>query len=145
MTGSGHAIRDASEDNKTLTKRLVGLLDVHAEESGFPFAPGLCGLEVWHGDCFAGGLQFQVNYNWCFVKLLAVEPEKRGNGVGSDLLGALETRMADARVIGIWLDTYGFQAARFYERHGYREFGRLSGRSSEQDRIFMNKTLGEGS
>ena len=135
-------IRKSDVAETGLTRRLVDIMDVHANEAGHPYQEGTLGLTAWDGETFAGGAEYQMNYGWCFLKLLAVEPAFRGRNVGSRLMDELERLMQAEGAIGIWLDTYGYQAAPFYTRHGFEEFGRLAGATPNEDRIFMRKLLG---
>ena len=51
---------------------------------------------------------------------------------------------AEARKRGIsnvFLDSFTFQAPKFYARLGYREFGRLKGFPAASDRVWMTKAL----
>lgn len=135
-------IRDAHEDEDSLTRRLLDLLDRNAAAKGHPFAGESPGLMAWDGGTFLGGAQYQVSYRWCFLKLLAVVPEARGRGLGSRLLKTVEDRARGAGATGIWLDTYAFEGATFYPRRGFEEFARLRGPVPAEDRLFMRKTLG---
>ncbi|MEM7211333.1 MAG: GNAT family N-acetyltransferase [Pseudomonadota bacterium] len=135
-------IHDIPEDDRTLGERLAELLDADATSKGHPYTGTYFGLAAWDGENFAGGAQYQLLYGWCFLKQLAVDTTYRGAQVGSRLLEALETRMRANGALGIWLDTFGYQAAPFYRRHGFEEFGRLAGSVSEEDRIFLRETLG---
>jgi GNAT superfamily N-acetyltransferase len=65
----------------------------------------------------------------------------RGRGVGSRLLSDAETVAREKRCRGAYLDTFTFQAPKFYEKHGYREFGRLSDFPAGQSRIWLAKPL----
>lgn len=72
-----------------------------------------------------GGALAETNAGWCFIKGLWVTELQRGLGHGSRLLSALENGARSRGCIGIYLDTYSFQARPFYERHGYTVFGVL--------------------
>ena len=54
---------------------------------------------------------------------LYVAPESRGRGIGSALLGAVEsiTRQRGGRLVEIAVDGADTDARRFYERHGYTD------------------------
>lgn len=134
-------IRESVGDEDGLGRRLGALLDGHAVDVGHPFNREIHSLTAWKGDAFLGGAQYQVHYRWCFLMQLAVAPEGRRQGTGSHLIERIEARMRGENALGIWLDTYGFEAAPFYRRHGFVEFGRIPGPSPDLDRIFMRKEL----
>ena len=76
-------------------------------------------------DVVVGGLLGEVNLGWLFVSALWVHPERRHSGVGSELMRAAEEEARRRRCVGIYLDTYSFQARPFYEGLGFTLFGEL--------------------
>ncbi|WP_183093815.1 GNAT family N-acetyltransferase [Nocardioides stalactiti] len=63
-------------------------------------------------------------WQWLTIDVMWVDPERRGDGIGRDLLAAVED---EARARGChWskLNTWEFQAPDFYERCGYVTYGR---------------------
>ncbi|WP_284944327.1 GNAT family N-acetyltransferase [Acidisoma cladoniae] len=88
-----------------------------------------------------GGLWGRSYYNWLFIELLFVPESLRGQRIGSALMEMAE---AEARVrgcIGVWLDTFSFQAPRFYEAHGYTVFGESADYPAPHKRFFLSKRL----
>jgi ribosomal protein S18 acetylase RimI-like enzyme len=57
-----------------------------------------------------------------YIQTLEVLPERRGMGVGGELLRLTEesARASDAEVIWLHVDAENDGAIRLYERHGYR-------------------------
>jgi GNAT superfamily N-acetyltransferase len=47
----------------------------------------------------------------------------------------------DRGCIGVWLDTFAFQARGFYEKLGYSLFGQLDDHPRESARYFLKKRL----
>jgi ribosomal protein S18 acetylase RimI-like enzyme len=43
--------------------------------------------------------------------------------------------------VGVWLDTFDFQAPEFYRKHGYEQFGRLDDYPPGHQRLFFQKRL----
>ena len=87
------------------------------------------------------GLYGQSYWDWLFVDHLWVGDRYRGAGVGSLLLGRAENVARRRACIGICLNTMTFQAPIFYERYGYREFGRLQDVPPGHARIWLAKRL----
>jgi GNAT superfamily N-acetyltransferase len=97
-------------------------------------------LRTDSGDLL-GGLVAATVWGWLEVSLLWVSEDRRGEGHGGRLLTAAE---AEARHRGCHhavIDTFSFQAGRFYERHGYRTFGTLADFPRGQQRIYLAKEL----
>jgi len=88
-----------------------------------------------------GGLWGRSVYDWLFVELLAVPETSRGQGVGEALLRRAEEIAAERGCIGVWLDTFAFQARGFYEKLGYSQFGQLDDHPKGSARYFMSKRL----
>ncbi|NIE72960.1 GNAT family N-acetyltransferase [Pantoea sp. Ap-967] len=92
-------------------------------------------------DAIIGGLHGEFFYKWLFIELLALAPEIRKGGIGSKLLEMAEQAARDRGCTGIWLDTFDFQAPRFYQRHGFTEFGVIEDFPEGHKRHFYQKRL----
>ena len=88
-----------------------------------------------------GGLWAERVFDWLFVDLLVVPENLRGRGIGADLMARVEAHARALGTIGIWLDTFGFQARGFYEKQGYSCFGTLEGTDPLTDKHLMRKYL----
>lgn len=89
-----------------------------------------------------GGLWAKYSYNWLFVELLFVPDFMRGRQLGSKLLAQAEWWAQEQGCVGIWLDTFSFQAPGFYEKQGYAVFGILENYPDEaHERVFLRKLL----
>lgn len=86
-----------------------------------------------------GGLWGRFGYDWLFVDYLAVPSELRGTGIGTKLMQQAEQIAIDRNCVGLWLDTFSFQARPFYERLGYRVFGELDDYPRGHSRYFLQK------
>jgi len=87
------------------------------------------------------GIRFFTAFEWLFVHLLWVAEPYRGQGVGSRLITEAEQTARRLGCRGAYLDTFTFQAPKFYPRLGYREFGRLDDFPPGHSRIFFAKRL----
>jgi GNAT superfamily N-acetyltransferase len=72
-----------------------------------------------------GGLLGETNHSWLFVAALWVAEPYRGRDIGTALLTRAEKEARRRRCVGVYLDTYSFQARPFYKRLGYQLFGTL--------------------
>ena len=88
-----------------------------------------------------GGLWGKIAYRWLFVEALAVSPALKGQGIGRELMQRAETLARDAGCIGMWLDTYSFQARGFYEKLGFGHFGTIDDFPPGHSRFFLSKRI----
>lgn len=86
-----------------------------------------------------GGLTGWAGYDWLFVKLLHVPGPMRGQGWGRELMNRAEIYAREAGLVGIWLDTFEFQARGFYEKLGFSVFGTLEDHPLGSRRYFLSK------
>ncbi len=92
-------------------------------------------------DAIIGGLWGTSAAGWLYIELLYVPDEFRTRGIGSSLIRKAEEVAAKRGCIGIRLDTFTFQAPGFYEKLGYRMFGKLMGHPEGHDQIYYFKLL----
>lgn len=88
-----------------------------------------------------GGLLGEVNLGWLFVSALWVADEYRGTGIGAALVRQAEAEAIRRGCIGIYLDTFSFQARPFYERLGFEVFGELTDCPTGGARYYLSKRL----
>src|SRR5437016_5268347 len=75
-------------------------------------------------DAIIGGLWGHLAADWLSIELLYVPDELRARGIGSSLMRKAEEIAAKRGCVGVQLDTFSFQAPGFYEKLGYRAFGK---------------------
>ncbi|MEM6677473.1 MAG: GNAT family N-acetyltransferase [Pseudomonadota bacterium] len=138
-------IRAVADDDKLahedLAKRIDGILETYAETHRRPFDNRYVSFEAKEDGAMIGGIHAYVLYGWCFIKLLAIEPGHRGKGLGETLMQQLEERMRAEGVIGLWVDTYEYQAPGFYERLGFTRYGTLEAAEPICNRHYLYKRL----
>jgi GNAT superfamily N-acetyltransferase len=88
-----------------------------------------------------GGLVGQTSRGWAYVDMLAIAPAFRGTGLGSDLLAQAEAIARTRGCVGIYLNTFSFQAPAFYKMRGYSEFGRLKDFPPGHTNVWLMKRL----
>lgn len=88
-----------------------------------------------------GGLWGRIGYRWLFVEYLALPPAMQGQGIGRTLMLRAEAEARAAGCIGIWLDTFSFQARGFYEKLGFAAFGEIVDFPPGERRFFLSKRI----
>jgi GNAT superfamily N-acetyltransferase len=129
-----------SEDIEVIRQ---GLIASNREASGrvagyYPFAFHL--IDPQSGKP-VGGASGHGSFDWVFLELLHVPKQFRGAGHGTRLMQDVERFARDHKLIGIWLDTFSFQARPFYEKLGYTVFGTLKDNPIGGERYLMFKRL----
>jgi len=106
--------------------------------------PGFAPVAVFARDAaraVVGGIFAIVNWNWLHVALVWVAEDRRGTGLGRELLAEVEDVGRARGCTHAHLDTFSYQARPFYERHGYELFATLDEYPPGQQRFFMHKSL----
>lgn len=94
------------------------------------------------GQLLAGANGYN-HWNYFFIAHLWVSDKLRGQGVGSRLMKKIETEAVSLGCSHLWLDTFSFQAAKFYEKLGYARVGQLEDYPKGHQRFFYSKELGK--
>ena len=89
-----------------------------------------------------GGLLGRTSLGLLFIDLVFLPDSLRDRGLGGRLLELAEAEARQRGCRGAVLYTISFQAPGFYERHGWREFGRVPCDPPGTARVFMTKELG---
>jgi GNAT superfamily N-acetyltransferase len=92
-------------------------------------------------DAVVAGFVGLVYFGWLDVQALWVSESERGTGLGSRLLNAAEQQAVSMGARFALVDTFSWQAAPFYAKQGYVEFGRLDHFPQGSSRTYMKKTL----
>ncbi len=93
-------------------------------------------------DEIVGGLYGVTAFSYLHVDLLFVPESMRGIGIGRQLMTEAEAEAMRRGCHAASLDTFSFQARRFYERLGYSVFGILDDCPPGHRRFYLTKRLG---
>jgi len=88
-----------------------------------------------------GGLWAMDDFGWAFITYLYVPPELRGLRLGEQMMIEAEAIARERGMVGLWVNTFDFQAPGFYEKLGYTIFGRLDGIGDAVGQTFLRKRL----
>lgn len=117
-----------------------GIVRFNIERCGMTWQPLAVLLRNESGGV-VGGLVGHTEWGWLYCSLLWIPEELRGQDWGSKLLQAAEDEARKRGCLNVHLDTFGFQAKGFYEKHGYSVFGVLEGYPNGYDRYYLRKSL----
>ena len=109
------------------TKAAIGKgLDAYNERFAGPEKETPLWLVARTGDGqICAGLHGKFYWDRLYIDWLWVADAHRCQGLGSQLLVRAEEFVRDRGCGGVFLNTFSFQAPKFYPRHGYQEFGRI--------------------
>ncbi len=88
-----------------------------------------------------GGLWGRTGRDWLFIDLLGLPPELRRERLGTRLMDMAEAEARKRGCIGVYLDTFSFQARPFYEKRGFSVFGEIPDYPRGHTRYFLSKRL----
>jgi len=91
------------------------------------------------------GITAETSYGWLYIKIIWVSEALRGQGIGRQLMLAVEDKGRALECHSAWLETSNAAAQPFYLSLGYQGFGILDNAADQQPadhkRWFMRKTL----
>jgi GNAT superfamily N-acetyltransferase len=126
-------------DREAILKPLLAYNEANGGAPQYaPIAIKLCDAAT--GVCL-GGLWGQLYYDWLFVELLYIPEAERRQDIGSTLMAEAETIARRKGCVGVWLDTFSFQAPEFYRKLDYEVFGTLNDYPRGGARLFLRKLL----
>ena len=127
-------------DHEAVMQKLIAFNALHSSSDYEPYALRL--RDDASGEV-VGGLFGRKYYGWLFVELLFVPELGRRQGLGSRMLAEAEAFARSKGCIGVWLDTFSFQAPDFYPKHGYKRFGVIEDYPKGSTRVFYRKRFGQ--
>ncbi len=93
-------------------------------------------------DRIIAGLIGHTWGKWLFIKTLWVHEDYRGSGLGARILTMAEDKAVEKGCKFVFLDTFSFQAPKFYPKMGYQESFTLNECPINGTRIYYTKKLG---
>jgi len=132
------------DPDPALRRDILAPLVADNETAGGPSHGELLAVTVRDAaGAVVGGLWGRTGYGFLFVELLALGPAK-GLGLGRTVMGMAEAEARRRGLLGMWVDTFTFQAPGFYPKLGFTECGRITGYPPGHDRIFFVKRFSPG-
>lgn len=97
-------------------------------------------LEDEEGNLVAG-MVAETFGNWLEIEYLYVSDDLRGQGIGSKILEMSEKESRNRGCKYSFVDTFNFQAPKFYEKHGCKEVFALKKYPYIGERYYYTKEL----
>ena len=97
-------------------------------------------LEDEDGNLVAG-MVAETFGNWLEIEYLYVSEDLRRQGIGSKILKMAENESRNRGCKYSFVDTFNFQAPKFYEKHGYKEVFALKKYPYIGERYYYTKEL----
>lgn len=88
-----------------------------------------------------GGLLGVTYWGWCYVSIVWIHEDLRGNGYGRRLLQIAQEEATRRGCRGMHLDTMSFQALPFYEKLGFTVYGQIDDFIARHTRYYLQKRL----
>ncbi len=88
-----------------------------------------------------GGIQAFLGSESVYIDVLWVEESLQKQGFGTKLLGAAEQEAIKRGCLFSLVDTWDFQAERFYLKNGYERIGELKNYWLGHSKIFLKKCI----
>ncbi|WP_273794974.1 GNAT family N-acetyltransferase [Brucella intermedia] len=89
----------------------------------------------------SGGIWAEALFDWMYIEIVYVPENKRGQGIGSQLVARVEQIAKSKGCVGVWLETFQFQAPEFYMKKGYEIFATLKDYPKGYTRFFLKKVF----
>jgi ribosomal protein S18 acetylase RimI-like enzyme len=93
------------------------------------------------GGALRAGLRGYSHWQWLYISHLWVDAGVRTEGLGTRLIEAACREATTRGLVGLYVDTFSVKAARFYEKNGFREVGRIANFPPGRERIFLSRAL----
>ena len=97
-------------------------------------------LEDEQGNLVAG-MVAETFGNWLEIEYLYVSDDLRGQGIGSKILKMAERESKERGCKYSFVDTFNFQAPKFYEKYDYKEVFALKKYPYTGERYYYTKEL----
>ncbi|HMV43284.1 MAG TPA: GNAT family N-acetyltransferase [Leptospiraceae bacterium] len=101
----------------------------------------LFSILVKEAEEIIGGMLGEIYYKGLHISLLWVREDYRNKGVGTILMEKAEGLARETESTVVYLDTFSFQAPRFYEKLGFSILGQIENFPEGYTRFFLFKRI----
>ena len=86
-----------------------------------------------------GGLVGHIKWRWLYVAKLWLPDSLRGRDLGTTIMRRAEEHAWNQDCLGVYLDTFEYQALPFYQKLGYELYGTLDGFPPGYKQFYLKK------
>jgi len=136
-------IKTALEEDKVFIVDALMAHNKHVMPPGTPYHSidvSYVVTEKQSGDII-GGIIGKIYRKCLAIDILWVDGQVRHQGIGRELMKRAEERALSEGCHFIHLDTFSFQAPKFYKALGFKIFGTLEGYDNDVKRYYLKKDL----
>ena len=126
----------SSEEQKIIRDGIIGF-----NQSIINDKPNCFNIFVKQNEKIVGGAIIYQHRDALYIDVLWCMEECRRKGIGSKLMGMIESEAQNKSIKKLFVDTYAFQAQEFYKKHGFNIIGCAPEYLLGHDRIFMRKDI----
>jgi ribosomal protein S18 acetylase RimI-like enzyme len=116
-----------------------GINSYNQENAGAENAQRVCYVLQNEEKEIVGGIIGLIYWDWFCIDLMWIKEEYRNQEYGHKLITMAEEEARKRGARHAHLDTFTFQAPGFYEKHGYKVFGKLADFPKGHARYYMSK------
>ena len=93
------------------------------------------------GDKTIGGITGNLFWNYLYIDIMWIDERYRKSGIGRRLIEKIEQLSIENGIYRSHLCTASFQSVGFYEKCGYKVFGRLDNMPEGETEYYLYKRL----
>lgn len=127
----------SAEEDRVLRE---GIVSFNAQYTGDKPACFSVYAKNQHNEVIGGARVF-AHKSSVFLDVLWVKNDYRHQGIGTQIVSAVEQESIKRKIPCVTLDTFDFQAENFYRKLGYQHIGTIANYLEGHDRIFLRKEL----
>lgn len=124
------------EDDKILREGIVKFNKEVIKEKATHFS-----IFAKENTKIVGGALVWEHSDALYIDVLWLDDSYRKKGIGTKIISMIDTVAIDKGISKIFVDTYAFQAQKFYQKHGFNFIGTIPGYLLGCDRVFMRKDI----
>ena len=80
---------------------------------------------IYDKNTIIGGALGQIIWGWYYLSDFYINEEYRNQGIGTQIIDKIEQFAKENNALGVRIDSWNFQAPKFYQKLGYKVWGKF--------------------